>query len=441
MTDAPRPLSARRPAAPLSGAMAVPGDKVISHLALMLGALAVGESRLTGLFEGRDLRCAAAAMRALGAEAVCDGPGRWRLAGRGIGGLTEPSDVLDVGDSGTAAGLLCGALASHDLFAVVTGTRRLRSRPMRGITAPLRTCGASFHGREGEFLPLGIRGARDALPIECRVPAGSAQVKPALLLAGLNAPGWTMIEEPKPTRDHTERMLRHFGADIEVEATGQGRVVRLIGQPELRGADVAVPADPSLAAFPLVMALLVPGSRVALPGVGLNPARTGYLTALREMGADIVIENERASGGEPVGDIVVAYGPLRGTDIPPDRAQGMIDDCPALAVAAAAAEGRTRMRGLSGLRADGGNRLSAIAAMLSVNGVHAVIEGDDLIVDGGPVPGGGVVETGMDVRIAMGALALGQVADAPVALDDGAFVDHGAPGFVSLMRGLGAAIH
>ena len=440
MTDAPRPLSARRPAAPLSGAIAVPGDRVISHLALMLGALAIGESRLTGLFEGGDVHRAAAAMRALGAEAVWDGPRHWRMAGRGIGGLTEPSDVLDVGDSGTAAGLLCGALASHDLFAVVTGTRRLRSRTMRGMTEPLTACGASFHGREGGFLPLGIRGARDALPIEYRVPAGAGPVKPALLLAGLNAPGWTMIEEPEPTWDHAERMLRRFGADIEVEAAGQGRVVRLMGQPELRAADVAVPADPSLAAFPLVMALLVPGSRVALPGVGLNPARTGLLTTLREMGADIVIENERASGGEPAGDIIVTYGPLRGADIPPDRARGMIDDCPALAVAAAAAEGRTRMRGLTGLRAKGGDRLSRIAAMLSANGVHAVIEDDDLIVDGGPVPGGAVVETGMDVRIAMSALSLGQAADAPVALDDSAFIDHGVPGFVSLMRDLGAAI-
>ncbi len=440
MIDAPRPLSARRPAAPLSGTMVVPGDEAISYLALTLGALAIGETRLRGAFEGGDVHRAAAAMRALGAEAARDAPGAWRLAGRGIGGLVEPPDVLDVGDSGIAAALLCGLLASHDLFAVLTGSERLRSRTMRRVTEPLAGCGAAFRGREGGFMPLGIRGARDALPTEHRVPAGAVEVKLALLLAGLNAPGWTTIEEPEPAWDHGERMLRHFGAEIESEAAGRGRAVRLLGQPELRAVTVVVPADLSLAAFPLVAALLVPGSRITLPGVGVNPARTGLLATLREMGASIAVANERDEGGEPVGDIVAAYGRLRGTEIPPGRARGMAGDYAALAVAAAAAEGRTRICGVSGPCAMEGGRALALAAMLSANGVRAVTEGDDLVIDGGPVPGGAVVETGVDGRIAMGSLVLGQIADAPVSLRDGGCIDSSFPGFAPLMRGLGAAI-
>ena len=438
--SAPRPLSARRPSAPLAGTVTVPGDKSISHRALMFAALAVGKTRIEGLLEGEDVLRTAAAMRALGAEVVQDAPGRWRVAGRGIGGLVEPADVLDMGNSGTAARLLCGILASHDLHAVMTGDASLRRRPMRRVTEPLTACGAVFDGREGGRLPLAIRGARDALPLEYRLPVASAQVKSALLLAGLNAPGWTVIEEPEPTRDHTERMLRHFGAEVVVEQVGRGRVIRLRGQPELLAADVSVPGDPSSAAFPLVAALLVPGSAVTIRGVGLNPARIGLFATLREMGAALDIANERVEGGEPVGDVSVRHGPLRGVDVPAERAPSMIDEYPVLAAAAAAAEGRTRMQGLKELRVKESDRLAATAAMLSANGVRVATDGDDLHVDGGPIPGGGMVQTYMDHRIAMSALVLGQGAAAPVAVDDSAFIDTSFPGFAALMQGLGAAV-
>ena len=434
------PLAAQRPAAPLTGSIAVPGDKSISHRALMFAALAVGESRIEGLLEGEDVLRTAAAMRALGADVIQDAPGRWRVAGRGIGGLREPDDVLDMGNSGTAARLLCGILASHDLFAVMTGDASLRRRPMRRVTDPLAACGAVFEGREGGRLPLAIRGAREALPLEYRLPVASAQVKSALLLAGLNAPGWTVIEEPEPTRDHSERMLRHFGADVLVEQSGMGRIIRLRGQPELHAADVVVPGDPSSAAFPLVAALLVPGSRVTVRGVGLNPARTGLFTTLQEMGADLVVANERTEGGEDVGDVTAANGPLHGIDVPAGRAPSMIDEYLVLAAAAAVARGRTRMLGLRELRVKESDRLQAAAAMLSANGVRVTIEGDDLHVEGGAVPGGGLVETHLDHRIAMSALVLGQAADAPVRVDDAACIETSFPGFAALMRGLGAAI-
>jgi 3-phosphoshikimate 1-carboxyvinyltransferase len=435
-----RPLTARRPPAPLHGAIAVPGDKSISHRALMFAALAVGETRIEGLLEGEDVLRTAAAMRALGAEVTQDGPGRWRVAGRGIGGLVEPADVLDMGNSGTAARLLCGILASHDLFAVMTGDASLRRRPMRRVTDPLAQCGARFDGREGGRLPLAIRGAKEAMPIEYRLPVASAQVKSALLLAGLNAPGWTTVEEPEPTRDHSERMLRHFGAEVIVEPSGAGRMIRLRGQPELIAADVTVPGDPSSAAFPLVAALMVPGSRITIAGVGLNPARIGLFVTLREMGADLVIGNERTEGGEPVGDVTISHGPLHGIEVPASRAPSMIDEYPVLAAAAAVAQGRTRMRGLSELRVKESDRLAATAALLAANGVKVAIEGDDLLVYGGPVPGGAVVETHMDHRIAMSALVLGQAADAPVSVDDAAFIDTSFPDFAGLMQRLGASI-
>lgn len=438
--SAPHPLSAQRPTAPLHGSVAVPGDKSISHRALMFAALAVGESRIEGLLEGEDVLRTAAAMRALGAEIIRDAPGRWRVAGRGIGGLREPEDVLDMGNSGTAARLLCGILASHDLFAVMTGDASLRRRPMRRVTDPLAACGAAFESRDGGRLPLAIRGARDALPLDYRLPVASAQVKSALLLAGLNAPGWTTVEEPEPTRDHTERMLRHFGAEVVVEPTEPGTRIRLRGQPELRAANVTVPGDPSSAAFPLVAALLVPGSRVTVRGVGLNPARIGLFTTLQEMGADLAIANPRTEGGEPVGDVTAAHAPLHGIDVPPARAPSMIDEYLVLAAAAATATGRTRMQGLRELRVKESDRLHAAAAMLSANGVHAVIDGDDLHVEGGPVPGGGLVETQLDHRIAMSALVLGQAATAPIRIDDAACIETSFPGFPALMQGLGAAI-
>ena len=434
-------LISRRPDSGLSGRIAVPGDKSISHRALMFGALAVGETRITGLLEGEDVLCTAAAMRALGATVERSNNGIWLVAGRGIGGLTEPADVLDMGNSGTAARLLCGILASHPLFAVMTGDASLRGRPMRRVIDPLLACGARFATREGGRLPLAVTGAREALPLEYRVPVPSAQVKSAVLLAGLNAPGITRVEEPEATRDHSENMLRHFGAEVSIEPAGPGRVITLQGQPELRAADVLVPGDPSSAAFPLVAALLVPGSDLTIERVGLNPLRTGLLTTLAEMGADIVTENRRTEGGEPVGDLIVRHGPLRGIEVPPARAPSMIDEYPILAVAAAAAVGTTRMRGLKELRVKESDRLAATAAMLAGNGAVVEIEGDDLIVHGTgrAPPGGGLVATHMDHRIAMSALVLGMATDQPVTVDDASFIETSFPDFVTLMNRAGAA--
>jgi 3-phosphoshikimate 1-carboxyvinyltransferase len=404
----------------------------------MFGAMAVGETRITGLLEGEDVLRTAAAMRALGAEVVQDGPGTWRVSGRGVGGLTEPADVLDMGNSGTAARLLTGILASHPFFSVMTGDASLRRRPMRRVTDPLAASGASFLSREGGRLPLAIRGAAEALPLDYRVPVPSAQVKSAVLLCGLNARGITRVEEPEATRDHSENMLRHFGAHVTVEQQGATRIISLTGQPDLRAADVVVPGDPSSAAFAVVAALLVPGSRVRILGLGLNPLRCGLFTTLREMGADLVVENARTEGGEPVGDLVVTHSPLRAVEVPWDRAPSMIDEYPVLAVAATCAVGTTRMLGLKELRVKESDRLSATAALLTANGAKVEIVGDDLIVHGTgrPPAGGAVVETHMDHRLAMSALVLGLAAGEPVGVDDASFIDTSFPDFVGLMNGL-----
>ncbi len=437
-----RPMISRRAAAPLAGRIAAPGDKSISHRALMFGALAIGETRISGLLTGEDVLRTAAAMRALGAEVTRDSDGTWRVAGRGIGGLTEPADVLDMGNSGTAARLLCGILASHPVFSVMTGDASLRGRPMRRVIDPLSATGATFWAREGGRLPLAIQGARDAMALDYRVPVPSAQVKSAILLAGLNAPGITRVEEPEATRDHTENMLRHFGATVSVQVNGSGRIVELHGQPELRSADVAVPGDPSSAAFPLVAALLVPGSKVTIPAVGLNPLRTGLFLCLEEMGASVTVRDRRIEGGEPVGDLDIAGGALTAIDVPAERAPSMIDEYPILAVAAACAAGTTRMRGLKELRVKESDRLAATAALLTANGVRVEIEGDDMIVHGTgqPPAGGGTVATHMDHRIAMSALVLGIVAAAPVTVDDAGFIDTSFPDFIGLMNAIGAAI-
>ena len=437
-----RPMASRRAPRPRSGRIAGPGVQSISHRALMFGALAVGETRIAGLLTGEDVLRTAAAMRALGAEVIQDPDGLWRVAGRGVGGLTEPTDILDMGNSGTAARLLCGILASHPIFSVMTGDDSLRRRPMRRVIDPLTATGARFASRDGGLLPLAIEGAPDAHSLDYRVPVPSAQVKSAVLLAGLNARGTTRVEEPEATRDHTENMLRHFGATVEVEIVGNSRIIHLHGQPELRAADVTVPGDPSSAAFPLVAALLVPGSSVTVPSVGLNPLRTGLFLTLEEMGAAVAIANRRLEGGEPVGDLIVSGTALRAVDVPPERAPTMIDEYPILAVAAAGATGTTRMRGLKELRVKESDRLSATAALLSVNGVKVEIEGDDLIVHGtgGAIPGGGRVETHMDHRVAMSALVLGCIATNPVSVDDVSFIDTSFPGFVSLMAALGAAL-
>ncbi len=438
-TSQPTPLAASRPASPLSGIIDIPGDKSISHRALMFAALAVGQSRITGLLEGEDVLRTAAAMRALGAEISRDGAD-WLVAGRGIGGLTAPDDVLDMGNSGTAARLLAGILATHDLYAVMTGDASLRRRPMRRVIDPLVETGAVFTARTGGRLPLCVQGARDALPITYRLPVASAQVKSAILLAGLNARGVTQVEEPEPTRDHSENMLRHFGAQVSVTPAGHGNIIRLTGQPELRAADVMVPGDPSSAAFPLVAALLVEGSEITLRNIGLNPLRTGLLDCLREMGARLEIVNAHSAGDEPVGDILVRHSTLKGIDVPAGVAPRMIDEYPILAVACAAAHGTSRLRGLAELRVKESDRLTGTAAMLRAGGVRVEIEADDLIIHGGSAPGGGLVETQMDHRLAMSALILGQMTDDTMRIDDARFIDTSFPGFVALMRGLGALI-
>jgi 3-phosphoshikimate 1-carboxyvinyltransferase len=431
----PQPLRAAAPPAPLSGTHRVPGDKSISHRALMFGALAIGTTEITGLLEGEDVLRTAGAMRLLGAEVAQTGPGSWRVAGRGVGGLIEPADVLDMGNSGTAARLLCGLLAGHPIFAVMTGDASLRRRPMRRVTEPLAATGAQFRTRAGGRLPLAVQGAAEALPLDYRLPVASAQVKSACLLAGLCARGTTRIIEPERTRDHTENMLRHFGATVRVEDTAEGRVIELEGQPELVAAPILVPGDPSSAAFLLAGALLVPGSRLTVANVGLNPLRTGLFATLREMGARLTVSDARMEGGEPVGDITAEYSTLRGVEVPPGRAPSMIDEYPILAVLAARAEGVTRMRGLAELRVKESDRLAATAAMLAANGVAVAIEGDDLVVTGaGTIPGGGMAATHMDHRLAMSALIMGLAARAPVAVDDAAFIETSFPGFAALVN-------
>jgi len=363
--------------------------------------------------------------------------------GFGIGGLTEPQDLIDLGNSGTAARLLLGILATHPLTAFVTGDASLRRRPMGRVVEPLRRFGARFVTREGARLPLAISGASDPVPISYRLPVPSAQVKSAVLLAGLDTPGTTTVIEPQPTRDHTERMLRHFGATVGAEPIdGGGKCITLEGHPELAAAPIAVPGDPSSAAFPLIAALIVPGSEVTIEGVGVNPLRTGLLESLHEMGADIALLNERDEGGEPVADLRARAGALTGAEIPAERAPRMIDEYPILAVAAACAGGRTVMRGLAELRVKESDRLAGIAAGLAKCGARVAVEGDDLIIEGaGNYPAGGaLIETSLDHRMAMAFLVLGLAANDAVRIDDAAPIATSFPDFLPVMNGLGCAI-
>jgi 3-phosphoshikimate 1-carboxyvinyltransferase len=441
-TGVPRRMTARA-AGPLRGTADVPGDKSISHRALILGALSVGETRIAGLLEGEDVLDTAAAMRAFGAEVTRTGEGAWTVAGVGVGGFLEPEDVIDCGNSGTGVRLIMGAMATTDIAATFTGDASLRKRPMGRVTEPLALFGAEARGRRGGRLPMTLAGAANPVPVQYTVPVPSAQVKSAVLLAGLNAPGETVVIEREATRDHTERMLAGFGARVATEATAEGRVITLAGQPELVPQALAVPRDPSSAAFPVAAALMVPGSEVRLPGVGLNPTRAGFYETLSEMGAQLSLQNRREEGGEPVADLVVRAGALRGVEVPPERAPSMIDEYPVLAALAACAEGRTVMRGIGELRVKESDRIAAMARGLEACGV-TVEEGEDhLAVEGrGPdgVAGGATVATCLDHRIAMAFLCLGLAARAPVTIDDGGPIATSFPAFLPLMRGLGAEI-
>jgi len=421
----------------------VPGDKSISHRALILGALAVGTTRITGLLEGEDVLNTATAMRALGARIERTGAGAWQVDGVGVAGFATPAGPLDFGNSGTGCRLVMGAVAGCPITATFDGDASLRSRPMRRILDPVALMGAKvIAAAEGGRLPITLAGARDPIPIVYRTPVASAQIKSAVLLAGLAAPGTTIVIEFEASRDHTELMLKHFGAEVVSEPDGShGRKITLHGQPELVPAAVAVPADPSSAAFPMVAALIAPGSDVFLADVMTNPLRTGLLTTLREMGAAISLEETTSEGGEAMAGFRVRAAPLRGVEVPAERAPSMIDEYPVLAVAAAYAEGTTVMRGLKELRVKESDRLAATAAMLRANGVEADIAGDDLIVHGrGRVAGGGLVATHMDHRIAMSALVMGLASERPVTIDDGAFIATSFPGFVDMMRRLGGDV-
>ncbi|MBS0471241.1 MAG: 3-phosphoshikimate 1-carboxyvinyltransferase [Proteobacteria bacterium] len=437
---AARPLKSRRSLA-LRGTAEVPGDKSVSHRALILGALTVGETRITGLLEAEDVLNTAQAMRAFGAQVVRHGPGSWTVHGTGVGGWREPDNILDFGNSGTGSRLVMGAMATTPIMAVYTGDSSLRGRPMARVLDPLTEFGAVYIARARGLMPVTLQGATLPIAVEHHVAVASAQVKSAMLLAALNAPGRSRISQSELTRDHTEKMLKAFGADIAVEPLTKGEAIHITGEVELKPCAVDVPRDPSSAAFPLVAALIVPGSEVRIPAVLLNPRRIGLIDTLLEMGANIAIENDRESGGERIGDLVVRASSLKGVEVPPERAPAMIDEYPILAVAASFAEGNTVMRGLEELRVKESDRLSAIAAGLTANGLTLAETHDTLTVEGrgaDGVPGGGRVITHMDHRIAMSFLTMGLASKNAVSVDDTAMIATSFPEFEKLMRDLGA---
>ena len=429
---------------PLKGQAEVPGDKSISHRSLILGALTVGETTIRGLLEGEDVLDTAKAMRAFGAEITRDDDGLWHVHGVGVGGFAEPDQVIDCGNSGTGVRLIMGAMATSPITATFTGDASLNSRPMARVTDPLAAFGCQTFGRSGGRLPLTIIGAEDAVPVRYEVPVPSAQVKSAVLLAGLNAPGQTVVIEQEATRDHTERMLQGFGAQVDTQVTNEGRVITLTGQPELKPLHIEVPRDPSSAAFPVCAALIVPGSDVLVPTIGLNPTRAGLFETLREMGADLSYENPREEGGEPVADLRAKFSPnLKGIEVPPHRAASMIDEYPVLSVVAAFAQGETYMPGVKELRVKESDRINAMADGLRAAGVTVEDGPDWWRVQGlghGNVPGGIKAVTHLDHRIAMSFLVLGLAAQKPVTLDDGAPIATSFPIFEPLMRSLGAVI-
>ncbi len=443
LPGAVRPMQAAR-LGPLKGTVSVPGDKSISHRALILGLLTVGETPVSGLLEGEDVLRTADAARALGATVEHLAPGRWRVLGMGVGTLLQPKGVLDFGNAGTGSRLMMGVIGGHPITATIDGDASLRKRPMGRILDPLKRMGVEvIAAAEGNRCPLTIRGAKDCIPIEYTTPVPSAQIKSAILFCGLNAPGETTVIENEASRDHTEKMLAYFGAEITSVPHGpHGRKITLKGRPELRPRPIVVPADPSSAAFPMVAALIVPGSEIIIRSVMMNPLRTGLITTLLEMGADITELARRVEGGEEVADLRVRHSTLKGVSVPAERAPSMIDEYPVLAVAAAFATGETRMNGLQELRVKESDRLQAVADGLAVNGVEHAIVGDDLIVSGAAkaARGGGLVATHMDHRIAMSFLVMGLAADRPVAVDDMRFIATSFPDFVPLMTRLGGAL-
>ena len=440
---APIPMTSHA-CGPLQGEAVVPGDKSISHRSLILGALSVGETQISGLLEGQDVLDTAKAMRAFGAEVTDHGGGDWSVKGVGVGGFAEPEQVIDCGNSGTGVRLIIGAMATSPISATFTGDASLNGRPMARVTDPLALFGTQAVGRAGGRLPMTVVGAKDPIPVRYEVPVPSAQVKSAVLLAGLNAPGQTVVVEAEATRDHTERMLSGFGAEISVEIEDGKRVITLTGQPELKPQKIDVPRDPSSAAFPVCAALIVPGSDVLVPGIGLNPTRAGLFTTLREMGADLTYENEREEGGEPVADLRAQFSPdLKGIEVPPERAASMIDEYPVLSVVASFAQGDTVMRGVKELRVKESDRIDAMATGLRANGVSVEDGPDWWIVTGlghGKVPGGATCASHLDHRIAMSFLVFGMATTAPVSVDDGGPIATSFPIFETLMAGLGADI-
>ena len=431
-------------AGPLMGTVTVPGDKSISHRALILGAMAIGETKISGLLEGKDVLDTSKAIQEFGAEVINHGDGNWSVYGVGVGGFQEPRNVINCGNSGTGVRLLMGAIATHNFSATFTGDASLRKRPMARVTNPLSLFGAQAHGRYGGRLPMTIVGAKYPVPIRYKVPMPSAQVKSAILLAGLNTPGETIVIEQELTRDHTERMLSGFGAILNVEATGKGRVIQLKGYPELKPQKINVPSDPSSAAFPICASLITEGSNVLVPNIGLNPTRSGLFTTLKDMGADLTYENTRVNSGEPVADLRARFSPyMKGIEVPPERAASMIDEYPILSVVASFSEGQTLMRGVKELRVKESDRIDAMAKGLRENGIR-VDEGDDWwVVHGkgtGNVPGGGLSNTCLDHRVAMSFLILGMGSKACVKIDDCSPIVTSFPLFESLMSKLGARL-
>ncbi len=430
------------PAGPLTGAVFVPGDKSISHRALLIGASAVGKTRVSGLLEADDVMNTAAALRKLGIELRKDAD-IWNIQGAGVGGLAAPDDIIDCGNAGTCARLLLGLMATHPFQAHVTGDASLRERPMERIITPLSHMGAEFLARNGGRLPLLLKGTPEPLPITYEVPVPSAQVKSAILLAGLNAPGRTTVRERAATRDHTENLLGAFGAEIERSPLdGGGNTISIKGYPELGATDIEIPGDPSSAAFPAIAALLVPDSEIVIQNVGINPLRSGFLSTLQDMKANLEIFNKRLVTGEPVADISVRYGPLHAVSIPPERAPSMIDEYPVVAVAAAFASGTTRMCGVGELRVKESDRFAAIIDGLTACGIEARADHDDILIEGcgGPPAGDATIAANLDHRIAMAFLIMGMGARQAVRIDNAASIATSFPGFVDLMNRMGGDI-